>query len=307
MVLEMYFALLLACHPHPSDTSGGGESTPVSDSESDPETDAESGNGGDTSQHTGDTSTGNDSSDSGDDTSQHTGGESGAGPVAIGGECEPNVDTCADGGMCCTPCCASEASPVCSVPGRDGACPLPDLTVDERRASGEMRIDTMTFAADSCAVLEGCVGAAGTRKLLRFTTVTPNEGDADLTLGVPAEDTEGFEWSTCHGHYHYSGYMQVDLASADGIVAVNQKQAFCLMDSEPWGSPTGGPYFTCGNQGITAGWADTYSADLDCQWVDITDVAPGDYELELIVDPFDHFTEIDELNNTVRFAVTIPA
>lgn len=150
-----------------------------------------------------------------------------------------------------------------SVNAQQGPCgiqvgPLkPDLSVK----ISERRFTTESFTAENCAVHEGVV-SEGTHDLMRFTTTTPNTGDADLFLGAPAGCPDLYEFDECHGHFHLKDYAEYRLwtdagytkwvrvrnlnvpisgtpneaylnqAQASGEVRIGRKQAFCILDLE---------------------------------------------------------------------------
>ena len=113
-----------------------------------------------------------------------------------------------------------------------------------------------------------------------------------------------FEYSDCHEHHHFAGYASYELVGADGVVVTGHKQAFCLLDSIQRDLSVQGPRYSCTNQGITAGWADSYPAFLPCQWIDITGVTPGAYTLRITVNPMRVFEEADYTNNVLELPVT---
>lgn len=212
---------------------------------------------------------------------------------------------CAAGQVCCN----AGFLGTCQALAPGAACPLPDLTVSAEAAQQSLTINQEFFPADSCAIEEGCVDEAGTRRLLRFSTMTPNIGESDLILGDPTTSA-GFEFASCHGHFHFEGYARYELVDSVGaVVATGHKQAFCLLDSTPVGLPGAPvqPRFHCGFQGLTRGWADIYDAALDCQWVDITDVPDGDYLLRISINPDEIIEESNYDNNTAEVPVTIGA
>jgi hypothetical protein len=189
--------------------------------------------------------------------------------------------------------------------------PCPDLTIDGQRLQTSAHIDTRAFAQSDCAIFEGCVAAPGNRTLLRFDTATPNIGTGDLVLGAPQTDTACFVYSSCHNHYHFQNYAQYVLYATDGttVVATGHKQAFCLEDVGPApgvNAPAPSSYFTCSNQGIHRGYQDIYGSGLDCQWIDVTGVPPGNYILSVTVNFAHVVAELDYSNNEVRVPVTIP-
>jgi hypothetical protein len=180
---------------------------------------------------------------------------------------------------------------------------LPDLIIWGPSVSP--RIATVTFSSSSCAVVEGMV-QTGTRKLLRFSTETRNQGTADIFLGNPASNPL-FVYAPCHGHYHFNNYANYRLLDSNNqSVANGLKIGFCLLDSIRWSSsaPSSARY-TCSNQGIQRGWGDLYDSTLDGQWIDITGVPDGNYTLELEVNPQHILQESDYSNNITRVGVTI--
>jgi hypothetical protein len=110
-----------------------------------------------------------------------------------------------------------------------------------------------------------------------------------------------------HHHWHLQHVARYSLwnASRTAEVAPAQKVGFCLEDSqhvEPGKGPATAVYASvwptyprfCGQfepnatslyEGISPGWRDVYNRELALQWVDVSDVPPGEYWLREDIDP----------------------
>lgn len=211
----------------------------------------------------------------------------------------------------------------------------PDLTVT-RNVLNSAHIDKATFAPTDCAVVEGMT-EAGNRELLIFPYMTPNLGPGALTVGVPTEHPDLFEFAPCHGHYHFREYADYRLWTPQGydrfqafraaepdkraaeILSAHPelrgqlvegfKRGFCLYDYKPAphfkGKRDAKTYVGCGNQGIGVGWADEYVSKLDGQWVDVTEVPEGDYVLEVEANAERVFVETNYRNNSTAIQVVV--
>jgi lysyl oxidase len=200
-----------------------------------------------------------------------------------------------------------------------------DLELDGPRIARSAMIDTGVFhpphsgpALDAIAPISGscvldpdemCVGGPGIRKLLRFDVQVHNIGTEDLVIGNPADHLDLFVFSACHHHYHFKQAALYELLDETGTqVRRGRKQGFCMEDTAPSTKPAPSPpKYNCQYQGIQVGWSDLYPFFLDCQWIDITDVEPGNYQLHVVWNPAHLLPETTLDNDSATVPIVIPA
>jgi hypothetical protein len=217
----------------------------------------------------------------------------------------------------------------------------PDLIVNEN-VLHSAHLTTETFSPDDCSVQEGQVGGTGARRLLVFPYQTPNVGPGSLIVGDPLDpaNSDVFEFGECHQHFHFKKYaayrlwepadyarfqalraqhpgaLSADIITNYGLNPVlGTKKGFCVVDYKPapnfQGTRDARTYLSCGaraihgNQGIGVGWADEYISKLDGQWIDVTNVADGDYILDVETNPDQLFQETRYDNNSASTSVKV--
>lgn len=187
----------------------------------------------------------------------------------------------------------------------------PDLITDVTMLYKTLHLTLTPVYSLVCAYEEGCLSDSakdedwpygyGQRKLLRFSTRTWNRGTSPFQ---PTLTPDQWEWHACHRHYHsMEHFIDYDIINKNGKrVAQGLKASFCLEDVDCYGDHE--RQYHCGSQsrtaqGISVGCADVYQYNLDCQWIDVTDLTAGEYILRLDTNPSHFVGESNYLNNDI--------
>jgi hypothetical protein len=150
--------------------------------------------------------------------------------------------------------------------------------------------------------------------------------DATPTIGGPVSQLiDGsrpvpagrYQFHSKHGHIHYRSFARYDLyrvrdGERVGDPLESRKSDFCMIDVDDlwFGLQGNGPrtrHFPQCNayqqisaeqitqvQGIDRGWADVYTWDLPGQYIDVTGLPNGVYDVVNIVNPLHVLTEMDD-------------
>ncbi len=134
-----------------------------------------------------------------------------------------------------------------------------------------------------------------------------------------------YETNDGHNHFHLMEIVAYSLWDEAGTTQIlpGEKVGFCMLDVESLPERHSHP----GEQGyeeskvdncrvnkpdadslrmgVTEGWRDVYEWNVTLQWVDVSDLAPGNYRLAAESDPYDIVVETDETNNGVALADAI--
>lgn len=201
-------------------------------------------------------------------------------------------------------CCLSGGLGVCQTLQPGLACPRPDLavfvthdwtpTIRERLFGGEL---------SNCEIDIGCVGGFGLRRLLEFSVETANLGAADMILGVPG--MAGITESSCAALSYSSTFLLYELSSTSGA-RVAQGMGIANQCTLRASSATPTAFTDCSILGMRRYSYQSYEPGSFCQWIDITTVDPGDYELSITINRDGVELESSADNNRLVLPVYIP-
>ena len=215
---------------------------------------------------------------------------------------------------------------------------LPDLVADPPVQWGEAQL--VTWAGEEMLVLrfegyvtnlgDGPLDLSGDPRLADpanptshnvWQRVQTSTGDWVSLTKPPVR----YETADGHNHFHLMEIAAYSLWDEAGTTQVlrGEKVGFCMLDveslperhSDP-GDRTyeasivdncraNEPEADSLRMGVTEGWRDVYKGSLTFQWIDVSNLSPGNYRLAAESDPYDIVVETDETNNGIAVSDAI--
>jgi hypothetical protein len=162
--------------------------------------------------------------------------------------------------------------------------------------------------------------ASASQPFMSMTQILYRPGGATVQIPTPVRAEYAGDG---HNHWHSQRVVTMELSSVLDPTSVRYGSEidFCFFDNVRTnagvrGSPSAAFYkfAWCGapsdltvRMGLSLGWGDLYKWDFVNQWVDITGMAGGTYNLRATVDQPNDFVETNEHDNCTISRIQIPA
>ncbi|GAA1274830.1 lysyl oxidase family protein [Saccharothrix xinjiangensis] len=220
-------------------------------------------------------------------------------------------------------------------------CVVADAASPNGPCGGEGAAVRLRFTTAADNVGEGPLLIYGSRPDERTRTMTARQAfQSSVDRSIPASyqaaqnpipATLYYEPAPAHTHWHLLGFEHFQLRTPDGrVVVADRKTGFCLGDRYPLrdglphspgdlGTPEGrlADYLRqnrCGHhapealevvEGISVGYGDDYRYTVDFQWLDLTRVKSGVYDVLNVVNGDRSLVEKSYDNNVSSMAISL--
>jgi hypothetical protein len=190
--------------------------------------------------------------------------------------------------------------------------PPRDLTIERRGGVRLLRLANLVWnSGHGVLELTGRLNPGTGKTQVHQHLYAPDESSQAVLVGE-------FIFHITHAHWHVEDFALYELWALDGrglparVVVTGTKLSYCLIDTDR--VDPSNPYYEasrryigCGRtlQGMQPGWGDQYDADLDGQWLDISNVADGVYALRSTANPDRWLIETDYTNNSATIYVAL--
>ena len=181
------------------------------------------------------------------------------------------------------------------------ALPAMDIRVVSDGNSSTLRFSTLSWNNGTGAVeIEGGATTSPQRQAV-YQNIYQDDGS------IRQRQAGEYVYHENHSHIHFEEYADYTLQPAGAPLEsarFGHKTSFCLMDTSRVdtklpGASKKSTYNSCSDdvQGISVGWGDKYGYQLAGQEIDITNIADGNYNLIIDVNPQGRLLESDMTDN----------